>query len=161
MMIVSVRVVPRCWQAAEGTCRLATTNNCQEPSPGSARGARRLHVVVASVALVLAICASTVVPNAAPCMLSFQSSVCGAASAVSEGTTDDRHGSPSPRPATLAVEQDDPELHRGALLATSHRQRMRLIKRVTRLRHKLEETVRAMQGQLDGAADSVAEPSAS
>jgi hypothetical protein len=141
MMAAPAIVAPRLRAAEAG--RYSVSSSCQPPIPTTiASSARRFHLAVVSVALVLAICANTMMVSSA-----VPSSFRRASQSASNDRTNTNQGSPGVRSNALARASNDQKLD-GALLA-SPKQRM-LIKKVTRLRHKLEATVQAVQKQLDG-----------
>jgi hypothetical protein len=149
MVVAPAILAPRLRAAESG--RFSVSNCCQPPMPTTiASSARRFHLAVVSVALVLAICANTMmVASAVPSRFRRASP----SASKDQGNTNQR--SPSVRSNALSRARDDPSLD--ATLVASPKQR-KLIKKVTRLRRKLEATVQAVQKQLDGAANNGSDP---
>jgi hypothetical protein len=149
MMVAPAIVAPRLRAADAG--RFPVSKCCQPPMPTAiASSARRFHLAVVSVALVLAICANTMlVASAVP------SGFRRASPSASKDQANTNQRSPSVRSNALSRARDDPKLD--ATLVASPKQR-KLIMKVTRLRHKLEETVQAMQKQLDGTTGNGSDP---
>jgi hypothetical protein len=110
-----------------------------------ASSARRFHLAVVSVALVLAICANTMmVASAVPS--GFRRASPSASKSKDQANTN--QGSPGVRSNALARASND----------MANPKQRKLIKKVTRLRRKLEETVQAVQKQLDGTTGNGSDP---
>lgn len=147
MALAPVVFAPRRLRAAES----GGLSKAKYHAPATtASSLRRFHLAVVSVALVFAICANTIMVSSTVHM-SFRR----LSSHSNDKATALRSGSQRVRSSTLALARNDAE-HAGAIL-TSQQQR-KLIKKVTRLRHKLEATVQAVQSRIDGASEKESDP---
>jgi ABC-type uncharacterized transport system permease subunit len=148
MVLAPAVFAPRRLHAAESGGRSKAKNHAPATTGSSLR---RFHLAVVSVALVFAICANTIMVSSTVHM-SFRR----LSSNPNDKATAGRSVSQRVRSsAALALARNDAE-HAGAIL-TSQQQR-KLIKKVTRLRHKLEATVHAVQSQLDMASEKESDP---